>query len=75
MNSPFLLQQSDQFAVRLRKEAGEVAAKQVTRAFQLSFGREPTADEQSAAMKLIATHGLPAFCRAMFNANEFVFVR
>jgi hypothetical protein len=26
-------------------------------------------------VKLIGEHGLPAFCRAMLNANEFVYVR
>ncbi len=75
LNSPFLLQQSGFLAERLRNEAGEDVGKQVSRGFALVFGREPTTEEQSAAVKLIATHGLPAFCRAVFNANEFVFVR
>ncbi|WP_020472022.1 DUF1553 domain-containing protein [Zavarzinella formosa] len=75
LNSPFLLQQSGFFADRLKKEAGEDAAKQVSRGFELAFGRKPTEDETAAAVKLVSTHGLPAFCRAIFNANEFVFVR
>jgi hypothetical protein len=27
-----------------------------------------------AGARLIREHGLPAFCRALFNANEFVYV-
>jgi hypothetical protein len=30
--------------------------------------------EKAAALRLIRDHGLPAFCRALFNANEFLFV-
>ena len=30
--------------------------------------------ERSAAVSLIATHGASAFCRALYNANEFVYV-
>jgi hypothetical protein len=46
----------------------------VNRAFQLAFGRDPSDAERSAATKLIAEHGLPALCRALLNANEFVYV-
>ena len=44
-------------------------------AFRLAFQRDPTAKEQAAAEQLVRTHGLPAFCRALFNANEFAFIR
>ena len=30
--------------------------------------------EQTAALHLVRAHGLPAFCRALFNANEFLYV-
>lgn len=75
LNSPFLLQQSEFFAVRLNRETGDNRTKQIDRAFQLTFGRSPTTEETQAAEKLIAQHGLNSFCRAMLNANEFVFVR
>ena len=32
------------------------------------------AAELDAAVTLIRAEGLPAFCRALFNANEFVYV-
>jgi mono/diheme cytochrome c family protein len=73
LNSRFMLQQAGLFADRLRREAGEQSADQVRRAFQLAFSRDPDPREQAAAEELIARHGLTIFCRAIFNANEFVY--
>jgi Protein of unknown function (DUF1553) len=74
LNSPFVLQQASLFASRLQQEAGADPAQQADRGFALAFGRSPSASERSAAVILIRTHGTPAFCRALYNANEFVFV-
>jgi mono/diheme cytochrome c family protein len=74
LNSRFIVKQSSQFSSRLREESGNDPAVQVRRAFQLAFLREPTDEETSAAVQLIQSHGLEAFCRATLNANEFLFV-
>ena len=74
LNDPFVLDQSERFAARLRKDAGNEVAAQVRRAFQLAFNREPTDKESAAAVELVNKHGLAVLCRALFNANEFVFV-
>jgi hypothetical protein len=74
LNSPFVLQQAELFAERLRRETGDDPAAQVRRGFRLAFGREPSAEECAAAVRLVRAHGLAAFCRAMLNANEFLFV-
>jgi len=55
-------------------EAGDEPAAQAALAFRLALGREPGEAEQAAALGLIREHGLPMFCRALFNANEFVYV-
>ena len=55
-------------------EAGPDPARQAERAFRLAFGRSrrpPSAPPPSA---LIGSHGTAAFCRALYNANEFVYV-
>jgi mono/diheme cytochrome c family protein len=73
MNSRFVLQQAKCFAERIEREAkGDTA--QVQRAFRLAFQREPSANEQAGALRLVREHGLNALCRALFNANEFMFV-
>jgi hypothetical protein len=74
LNSEFIIQQAALFAERLQRDAGDDATKQIHRAFALTFGRPPSADESSSAIKLVHEHGLAALCRALFNANEFVVV-
>jgi hypothetical protein len=74
LNSRFLVQQSGFLAERVRQEAGSNAAAQIRRAFWLALQREPDANESSGAVELVRMHGMTAFCRALLNANEFVFV-
>ena len=73
-NSTFMLQQSDLLAARVKSEAGEDPATQVRRLFALAFSREPSSEEIAGAKTLIKEHGLAALCRAVLNANEFMFV-
>ena len=74
LNSPFVLQQAGLLAKRLRHEMGADIRAQLARACQLALGREPTREELSDAKKLVTKHSLEAFCRALFNANEFLFL-
>lgn len=74
LNSTFAMQQAGFFAERIEKDVGREVPAQVKRVFALTFQRTPTEREQSAAEKLVREHGLAALCRAVLNANEFVFV-
>ncbi|MBI3851571.1 MAG: DUF1553 domain-containing protein [Verrucomicrobia bacterium] len=74
LNSSFMLQQSGFFAERLKQEAGNDPKAQARRAFWLAFGRESTKSEVAASVKLIKESGLSIFCRALFSANEFLYV-
>lgn len=74
LNSGFIMQQAGFFAGRLEKEAGSDTSMQVRRAFALAFNRGPDPEEFSAATRLVREQGLTAFCRALLNANEFVYV-
>ena len=73
-NSPFMLQQAELFAERLKRECGDDASKQIAQAFWLCFSREPAANELIGSSEFLTDQGLPAFCRAMLNSNEFVFL-
>ena len=73
-NSRFVAQQAELFADRLRREAGDDAAAQVRRGFRLALGREPDDEETRLCAELIRAHGLPTFCRVLFNTNEFLFL-
>lgn len=43
-------------------------------AYALIFQRAPSETERHAARTLIAAHGLRAFCRALLNSNELLFL-
>ena len=75
LNGAFLIDQADRFAARVSREAGDEPADRVRRAILLAFGREATEAEVTAGTTLVADHGLPALCRALYNANEFLTVR
>jgi hypothetical protein len=72
LNSPFTLQQAGFFAERIRREAA--VDLQIARAFEVAFNREPTRQEAAEASDLVEKHGLPALCRALLNANEFLYL-
>ncbi len=73
-NSPFVLQQAGLLAERLLTECGPAPERQVERAFALFFGRPPDQFERTHSTALIQSEGLPAFCRALYNTSEFLFV-
>lgn len=73
LNSPFLIAQAELFTQRLSLAAA-TPNEQIRRAFLIAFAREPSAEEIAAARELIASHGLAAFTRAIFNCNEFLLV-
>jgi mono/diheme cytochrome c family protein len=74
LNSRFVIQQAAYLAERLEAESGPDPGRQVERGFRLAFGRSPSSSERHAAVSLITSHGSAAFCRALYNANEFVYV-
>ncbi len=74
LNSPFMIQQANFFADHLQSQAEASPVHQVELAYQILFSRRPEADELQDAIRFIQQHGLPAFCRAMLNANEFLYL-
>jgi hypothetical protein len=50
MNSQFILDQAQQLATRLRREAGASTDRQIERAWQLTFSRQPSPQERNEAL-------------------------
>ena len=73
LNSHFVNQQAELLAERLRAEC-ETAEQRIRRAYMLCFSRHPRDEETTAAAAFIREHGMTQFARAMFNANELVFI-
>jgi hypothetical protein len=68
-NSRFTMQQAEKLAERLGDTEDRVA-----RVYELLYGRPATAEDLVDAKSFIERHGFVAFCRAMLNTNEFLFV-
>ena len=73
LNHSFTIDMAEAFAKRVTAEASD-GPRRIERAFVLAFGRIPTAEESASAAGFVETHGLPALARALFNANEFLYV-
>lgn len=74
LNSPFMNEQAKSFAERIKREAGDDDNDQILRAFHLAFGRNPDGVETNASAAFIQDHGLVLFCRALYSANEFLYL-
>jgi hypothetical protein len=75
LNHSFTLDMSQAWAERLERERPDDVSGQVKRAFALAYQREPSADELPQSAGVIEKYGLRAFCRALFNTNELLYVR
>lgn len=73
LNSNFVMQQAGLFAQRLEADAS-TPRDRVKRAWHLCFQRPPSPVDLKDSLAFIEAEGLLAFCRAMLNANEFVFI-
>jgi hypothetical protein len=68
LNHRFSLDMADALGSRLGEQ------EPVVEAFQLLFQRPPTSQELDAANALIAGYGRRAFCRALLNSNELLYL-
>ncbi len=74
LNHSFTTDMAQALAARLVRGGGATSAQQVDEAYAIAFQRSPTIPERAAAEQLIAAHGLAAFCRALLNMNELVYL-
>lgn len=75
MNHQFTLDIAAFLAQRLEREAGsDNIDAQIERAFRLLYSRPPAPVELEAAEKMIAASNLTAFCRALINTNELIYL-
>ena len=76
LNGTLVSEEAPHFAERVRREAGEDAAAQARRAFELALARPPSPEEMARAKDFLASekNGLEGLCRILFNTNELVYV-
>ena len=73
-NNAFMEKCAEQFAARVRREAGDDVGRQVEHAWRLAFARSPNERERRVARSFVARQGLDQFCLVLFNTNEFLFI-
>jgi len=71
LNGTFIQQQAEFFAERVRQVSGADAT--IERAFRLAFGRPPSKTQLQESLFVMKEEGLSALCRALMNANEFLY--
>lgn len=69
LNHSFTLDMANALGSRVTKSEDTV-----TQIFWLTFQRTPTAKEHEAATALINANGIGAFCRAILNSNELIYL-
>jgi hypothetical protein len=72
LNNDFVIRQADYFARRLSEEAGPEGV--IGKAYEILYGRKPSADELARDRKFLEQQPLAVYCRVLFNSNEFVYV-
>jgi hypothetical protein len=73
LNNTFVLREAGEFAKRLERES-KTTEERIQLSYRLAFGRSPSEKEIARANGFVAKHGLKAWCRVLFNANEFLYV-
>jgi hypothetical protein len=73
LNNKFTLHMANRFASRIEKESKTLRGR-IRRAYQLTTGHPPTPEEMAALEKYAQNHGLPNFCRVLFNLSEFTYL-
>jgi hypothetical protein len=73
LNSDFVNERAAAFAARLNREAANPQAR-IMLAYQLALGRAPSATEIAEGIQFLTQGGLPDFCLAMLNRNEFLYL-
>lgn len=84
LNGEFVNEQAKLLAQRVARENGDLK-QQITRAYRLTLGREPSTDELTQSMKFVQQRqasdnktdsdgALAALCLVLYNLNEFFYV-
>jgi hypothetical protein len=75
LNNPFVLDQAQRFADRVRADAGDDRERQIDLAYRLALARAPTEAELRVAFAALQTQSLVDVTHVLFNLNEFVYMR
>ncbi|MEX2580497.1 MAG: DUF1553 domain-containing protein [Verrucomicrobiales bacterium] len=73
LNHSFTLDMAEALAERI-ESAAEDSGERVEEAFRLAYQRKPDAEERRESLAAVEKHGLRAFCRALLNSSELLYL-
>lgn len=71
LNHSFTLDMSKALAERIDADSVDTI---ISNAYGIVLQRRPSAEENATATGLVSKHGPEAFCRALLNANELIYI-
>ncbi|GAB5405666.1 MAG: PSD1 and planctomycete cytochrome C domain-containing protein [Aureliella sp.] len=74
LNHSFTLDMAAALADRLSVDAGDDPRRQVHRAYELCYSRQPTDGEVAACREFMREHGVRALCRVLLNTSELIYL-
>ena len=75
MNGEIPRKLSNTFHQRLVRECGDDKEKIIARAWLLAYGRPVTEKEKKVTLQFLREVDMKTWCHALFNSNEFVYLR
>jgi hypothetical protein len=75
LNDAFVLRQAQEFADRVKKEAGDDPARQIDLAYRIALTRPPSQTELTVALEATKNQSLVDLTHVLLNLNEFVYIR
>ena len=75
MNGEIPRKLSNAFHQRLVRECGDDKEKIIVRAWLLTYGRPVTEKEKQVTLQFLIEVDMRTWCHALFNSNEFVYLR
>ena len=75
MNGEIPRKLSAAFHERLVRECGDDREKIIARAWLLAYGRPVTEKEKKLTLQFLSDTDMKTWCHALFNSNEFVYLR
>jgi len=75
LNDAFVLRQAQEFADRVKKEAGDDPARQIDVAYRIALTRPPSQTEMTLALDALKNQSLVDLTHVLLNLNEFVYIR
>ena len=73
LNHSFTVDMAESIASQIESASTDLEAR-VTHGYRIILARQPSAREQSASRELLQRYGTRAFCRALLNLNELIYV-